>query len=513
MNLNDLFNEDAMSKVMTPQRQQDLRNQSDYGGEDDDARDQYGNLKRSTSPGLGGTIDIGGVSIPAAAFDAGLGSVAAMGSLGGIKGIFGKSQNTGGTTPGPNTTSTVDLGKKGLPGSDKRWAYQSSEPSTMKVKPFGEPGGGPVNAPAVMRGRDNPKFNPNLSKPDTGMTPAQKEKEAAELMAKMTDLKIQQGKPKINAKDYEAHLAKQKELQQQLKDPRPAVWKDPRTGEVSKSPPPADVEPPASLPYKTPNPAKSKEQVKKERMDAVLKQATDVRRDMWNRMKTRQEKEAEKRRDAWRNPETDVELEEQLVAPATNAATLRSAQGQAAGTAPRGLTPQQQTAFAPHLKTDAATGSQYYDTPDTDPKEVGAMMGTKITTPAAQALVKSPQGQAGVIKHLTAVTDPKNTVNPATTKTTPLSPADAAAAVPDSQQPASEDVHQLRKLSGLTNKDIDEQSRKKRKEPELDYHASGHDQSVERLKHLAGIGPMKTVWDPAKRVYKNVPTADQPPKK
>ena len=61
--------------------------------------------------------------------------------------------------------------------------------------------------------------------------------------------------------------------------------------------------------------------------------------------------------------------------------------------------------------------------------------------------------------------------------------------------------------------DIEEQSRKKRKEPEVDYHAIDHDKSVARLRHLAGIGPMKTVWDPAKRVYKNVPTADQPPKK
>jgi len=200
-------------------------------------------------------------------------------------------------------------------------------------------------------------------------------------------------------------------------------------------------------------------------------------------------------------------LDEQSVAPATNASTLRSAQGQAAGTAPRGLTPQQQTAFAPHLKTDNATGSQYYDTPDTDPKEVGAMMGTKITTPAAQALVKSPQGQAGVIKHLTAVTDPKNAVNPSTTTTTPMSPADAAAAVPDSQ-PTSEDMHRLRELSGLTNKDIEEQSRKKQP-PEKKY-GPEYDDMVARVKKLAGIGPMKTVWDPDKRVYKNVPTADQP---
>ena len=35
---------------------------------------------------------------------------------------------------------------------------------------------------------------------------------------------------------------------------------------------------------------------------------------------------------------------------------------------------------------------------------------------------------------------------------------------------------------------------------------------VARVKHLAGSGPLKTVWDPAKRVYRNVPAATQPSK-
>jgi endonuclease YncB( thermonuclease family) len=61
------------------------------------------------------------------------------------------------------------------------------------------------------------------------------------------------GKPKIDYKDYQAQLAKQKELQQQLKDPRPAVWKDPRTGVVSKSPPPMNAELPKPLPGKSSN--------------------------------------------------------------------------------------------------------------------------------------------------------------------------------------------------------------------------------------------------------------------
>lgn len=42
--------------------------------------------------------------------------------------------------------------------------------------------------------------------------------------------------------------------------------------------------------------------------------------------------------------------------------------------------------------------------------------------------------------------------------------------------------------------------------------ADKFDAAMARLKQLAGAGPMKTVWDPAKRVYRNVPTAVQPRK-
>jgi len=46
---------------------------------------------------------------------------------------------------------------------------------------------------------------------------------------------------------------------------------------------------------------------------------------------------------------------------------------------------------------------------------------------------------------------------------------------------------------------------------EVDYD-DAYDSMVARVKKLAGLGPMKTVYDPAKRVYKNVPTAQQPKK-
>jgi hypothetical protein len=57
--------------------------------------------------------------------------------------------------------------------------------------------------------------------------------------------------------------------------------------------------------------------------------------------------------------------------------------------------------------------------------------------------------------------------------------------------------------------DVDlEEARKKRKEPEVNYDDQ-YDAMVARVKKLAGIGPMKTVWDPAKQQYRNMPTAVQ----
>ena len=43
-----------------------------------------------------------------------------------------------------------------------------------------------------------------------------------------------------------------------------------------------------------------------------------------------------------------------------------------------------------------------------------------------------------------------------------------------------------------------------------DQYGDDYQAMVARVKKLAGLGPMKTVYDPNKRVYKNVPTADQP---
>ena len=62
-----------------------------------------------------------------------------------------------------------------------------------------------------------------------------------------------------------------------------------------------------------------------------------------------------------------------------------------------------------------------------------------------------------------------------------------------------------------TDVDLEEASRKKREQPEVNYDDE-YDAMVARVKKLAGLGPMKTVYDPNKRQYRNMPTAQQPKK-
>jgi hypothetical protein len=62
-----------------------------------------------------------------------------------------------------------------------------------------------------------------------------------------------------------------------------------------------------------------------------------------------------------------------------------------------------------------------------------------------------------------------------------------------------------------TDVDLEETSRKKREQPEVEYDDE-YDAMVARVKRLAGLGPMKTVYDPKKRQYRNMPTAQQPKK-
>jgi hypothetical protein len=70
------------------------------------------------------------------------------------------------------------------------------------------------------------------------------------------------------------------------------------------------------------------------------------------------------------------------------------------------------------------------------------------------------------------------------------------------------------KLWSVTKKDLEQgvaEGNRKPEPPEADYGADYQDM-VSRVKKLAGLGPLKTVYDPAKRVYRNMPTAVQPKK-
>ena len=77
---------------------------------------------------------------------------------------------------------------------------------------------------------------------------------------------------------------------------------------------------------------------------------------------------------------------------------------------------------------------------------------------------------------------------------------------PDAEDDYLMSKSHISRLGKMTEPDIDEGE----KVGNMD--ADQFDAAMSRLKQLAGAGPMKTVYDPTKRVYRNVPTAVQPKK-
>jgi hypothetical protein len=143
------------ARSTTPQQDQD---QADYGGEDPDARDRYGNLKRSTSPGLGGTIDIGGVDIPAGAFDVGLGSAAAIGSLGGLKGMSSNSRDLGTTSRDIATQRSV--GGKEIPSLGQAGKVVTSPTADKALTRVGGKGVSTTSGPTVTVQKRGSEYEP-----------------------------------------------------------------------------------------------------------------------------------------------------------------------------------------------------------------------------------------------------------------------------------------------------------------------------------------------------------------
>ena len=77
---------------------------------------------------------------------------------------------------------------------------------------------------------------------------------------------------------------------------------------------------------------------------------------------------------------------------------------------------------------------------------------------------------------------------------------------PDAEDDYLMSKSHISRLGKMTEPDIDEGE----KVGNMD--ADAFDSAMARLKQLAGAGPMKTVYDPTKRVYRNVPVAVQPKK-
>lgn len=81
---------------------------------------------------------------------------------------------------------------------------------------------------------------------------------------------------------------------------------------------------------------------------------------------------------------------------------------------------------------------------------------------------------------------------------------------PGSIEPGGAVDNFKQQMANNTERDMAEGNRKS-EPPEADY-GDDYQDMVKRVKRLAGLGPLKTVYDPAKRVYRNMPTAVQPKK-
>jgi len=81
---------------------------------------------------------------------------------------------------------------------------------------------------------------------------------------------------------------------------------------------------------------------------------------------------------------------------------------------------------------------------------------------------------------------------------------------PGSIEPGGAVDNFKQQMANNTERDMAEGNRKP-EPPEADY-GDDYQDMVKRVKKLAGLGPLKTVYDPNKRVYRNMPTAVQPKK-
>ena len=103
---------------------------------------------------------------------------------------------------------------------------------------------------------------------------------------------------------------------------------------------------------------------------------------------------------------------------------------------------------------------------------------------------------------------PKKATEGASVTTTPGSIEPGGAVDNFKQQMANNTEKQAGVAEAIPLKTLRTQGRD---EKEANY-GDDYQAMVQRVKRLAGLGPLKTVYDPNKRVYKNMPTAEQPKK-
>jgi hypothetical protein len=103
-------------------------------------------------------------------------------------------------------------------------------------------------------------------------------------------------------------------------------------------------------------------------------------------------------------------------------------------------------------------------------------------------------------------------VRPMTLSTMAQAIAEGAAGLPDPQNFDSDnDYYDALDAYGKPQAmDADYENMDETKEKIGNMDADAFDAALSRMKKLAGAGPLRTVYDPARRVYKNVPHAVQP---
>jgi len=421
---------EAKDKVPTPQQQAELRSQMDGGGEEDDARDRYGYLQRSTSPGLGGTMDIGGVDVPVDALGAGLGSAAAMGMMGGTKGMFGKPQDSG--TTSRDIATQRNVGGNPIPSL-------SADPVKNKT----------IDNALFKSGKDDGGFKPTSKPGSTNVqldpvvdVPAyvrQGKPEAATIPKPGT-------KPKIIIRPGETmNQALQRTKDEQefgnfLKGQGGQKFGNPTTAQATSG---AGQVPTIKLPDGSliVDPSRLSPSGQYGRFDKIARDDDAA----VNAMIKKARENAEARTAAQAAKEKQLGLE------------------------PGSLRPRSQW----EKERDSALRSEE--------EKLGLLPGSLNPKP----------------------TEPKKPTTSPAEKSSTLGKIGKGLGYAAGAYGAAE----------LGSQALDQvKEAKPRKEPEVDYDDE-YQAMVARVRKLAGIGPMKTVWDPTKRVYKNVPTADQPQKK